>query len=166
MTPERRLADNIKRLSHTSLWLTQGEVTATDGITCSVKIGDAELSEIRLRASLTDNDRNILVVPKVGTSVVLGCISGDYNNMVVLQIDEIDSITINGGELGGLIKIKELTDKLNALVDQFNNHTHTLPPGAVVTPAGPNANPITVPAITSKANNFNAEDYEDELITH
>lgn len=166
MTPERRLADNIKRLSPTSMWMTQGEVTSTDGITCSVKIGDAEFDGVRLRASLTENEKNMLVVPKVGSSVVLGCVAGNLNTMVVLQVDEIDKIVINGGELGGLVKIQELTDKLNALVDQFNNHTHTLPTGAVVTPAGPNANPITVPAITSKANNFNAEDYEDELITH
>ena len=170
MTPERRLAENLKRINPVSMWMTQGEVTATDGVTCSVKIGDAELEGIRLRASLSDNDRQILVVPKVGSAVVLGCITGDLNNMVVLQVDEIESITINGGELGGLIKIQELTDKLNELVDKFNSHTHSLTSGTVnVTGsmgAATNAQPINVPAITSKASKFDAGDYEDETITH
>ena len=101
MTPEKRLADNIKRLNPTSMWMTQGEVTATDGVTCTVRIGDAELEGIRLRASLSDRDRQMLVVPKIGSAVTLGCLTADLNNMVVLQVDEIESITINGGELGG-----------------------------------------------------------------
>lgn len=170
MTPERRLAENIRRINPVSMWMTQGEVTATDGVTCSVRIGDAELEGIRLRASLSDNDRQILVVPKVGSAVVLGCITGDLNNMVVLQVDEIESITINGGEQGGLVKIQELTDRLNELVEMFNSHTHTIATGGIQVEGTAvkqtNTAPITVPAITSKASRFDADDYEDDTITH
>lgn len=170
MTPERRLAENIRRINPTAMWLTQGEVTATDGVTCSVKIGDAELEGIRLRASISNVDKQILVVPKVGSAVTLGCLTADLNNMVVLQVDEIESITVNGGDLGGLIKIQELTDKLNELVDKFNSHTHMVAIGgvSVTGPAGAMANaaPVNIPAITSKASKFNTSDYEDETITH
>ena len=166
MTPERRLADNIKRLNPTSMWLTQGEVVAVEDLTCTVKIGDAEIEGVRLRASLTGRDRQILTVPKVGSSVTLGCLTADLNNLVVLQVDEIEKIIVNGGELGGLIKIQELTDKINALVEAFNSHTHLLPAGAVITSAGPSINPVTVPAITKKAAKLNKKDYEDETIKH
>ena len=170
MTPERRLADNLKRLNPTSMWLTQGEVVAVDDLTCKVKIGDAEIEGVRLRASLTERDRQILTVPKVGSAVTLGCLTADLNNLVVLQVDEVEKIIINGGELGGLIKIQELTDKLNELVDKFNSHTHSLTSGTVNVSgsmgAATNAQPINVPAITSKASKFNAGDYEDETITH
>lgn len=166
MTPERRLADNIKRLNPTSMWLTQGEVVAVDDLTCTVKIGDAEIGGVRLRASLTGRDRQILTVPKVGSSVTLGCLTADLNNLVVLQVDEVEKIIINGGELGGLIKIQELTDKINALVEAFNSHTHLLPTGAVITSAGPSINPVNVPAITKKAAKLNKKDYEDETIKH
>lgn len=170
MTPERRLAENIRRINPTAMWLTQGEVTATDGVTCSVKIGDAELEGIRLRASISDVEKQILIVPKVGSAVTLGCLTADLNNMVVLQVDEIESITVNGGGLGGLVKIQELTDKLNELVDKFNSHTHSLASGTVSVAgsmgAATNAQPITVPAITSTANKFNTSDYEDDSITH
>lgn len=166
MTPERRLADNIKRLNPTSMWLTQGEVVAVDDLTCTVKIGDAEIEGVRLRASLAGRDRQILTVPKVGSSVTLGCLTADLNNLVVLQVDEIEKIIVNGGELGGLIKIQELTDKINALVEAFNSHTHLLPVGAVITSAGPSTNPVNVPAITNKAAKLNKKDYEDETIKH
>ena len=166
MTPERRLADNIKRLNPSSMWLTQGEVVAVDDLTCTVKIGDAEIEGVRLRASLTGRDRQILTVPKVGSSVTLGCLTADLNNLVVLQVDEIEKIIVNGGELGGLVKIQELTDKINALVEAFNSHTHLLPVGAVITSAGPSTNPVNVPAITKKAAKLNKKDYEDETIKH
>lgn len=166
MTPERRLADNIKRLNPTSMWLTQGEVVAVEDLTCTVKIGDAEIEGVRLRASLTGRDRQILTVPKVGSCVTLGCLTADLNNLVVLQVDEIEKIIVNGGELGGLIKIQELTDKINALVEAFNSHTHLLPTGAVITSAGPSINPVTVPAIRKKAAKLNKKDYEDETIKH
>lgn len=166
MTPERRLADNIKRLNPTSMWLTQGEVVTVEDLTCTVKIGDAEIEGVRLRASLTGRDRQILTVPKVGSCVTLGCLTADLNNLVVLQVDEIEKIIVNGGELGGLIKIQELTDKINALVEAFNSHTHLLPAGAVITSAGPSTNPVNVPAITKKAAKLNKKDYEDETIKH
>ena len=166
MTPERRLAENLRRMNPVTLWITQGIVRAVDGITCSVEIGDATLEGIRLRASLTDKDRQILVVPKVGSAVTLGSLSGDYNDMVVLQVDEVESITVNGGKLGGLVNIADLTEKINSLVDAFNKHTHTLATGAVQTPGGVNPAPIVVPAIMNKAARLNKADYEDTKITH
>lgn len=170
MTPERRLADNIKRLNPTSMWLTQGEVVAVDDLTCTVKIGDAEIEGVRLRASLTGRDRQILTVPKVGSSVTLGCLTADLNNLVVLQVDEVEKIIVNGGELGGLIKIQELTDKINELVDKFNSHTHILATGTVQVEGTAvqqaNLAPITVPAVSNKAAKLNKKDYEDETIKH
>ena len=166
MTPERRLADNIKRLQPVNLWMTQGEVVAVDGLTCTVRIGDADIEGVRLRASLTERERQVLVVPKIGSSVTLGCLTADLNNPVVLQVDEVESITVNGGQLGGLINIQDLTDKINALVDAFNSHTHLLPVGAVTTAAGSSTNPVNVPAITKKAAKLDRRDYEDDTIKH
>ncbi len=166
MTPERRLAENIRRLNPVAMWMTQGEVIAVDGQTCTVQIGDAQIQGVRLRASLSSRERQMLVVPKIGSPVTLGCLTGDLNNLVVLQVDEIESVTINGGKLGGLVNIEALTDKINELVDAFNRHNHTLAPGAVITIAGPNTNPVTVPAPARKASRLNKQDYEDPSITH
>ena len=120
--------------------------------------------------SLTERDRQMLVVPKIGSAVILGSLSGDLADLAVLQVDEIERIEINGGQLGGLINISELTDKINALIDMFNSHTHSLPTGtvAVAGNAGTmsNLSEVLVPEVRRKAEKFNKEDYEDNTIKH
>lgn len=171
-----RLARNIRDLvGKTQLSIYQGIITSVDGVTCSIRFGSQEVSGIRLRASLSDNDRQILVVPKVDTAVIVGSLSGDLSELVVLKADEIESIEVNGGKLGGLINIDDLTDKLNKLVnevnalkDAFNGHTHT---GDVTgsCPAGKVKGSCTCLAPTGKAQNaskFNKDDYEDTTVIH
>ena len=171
MDQNKRLYENIRKVSGAMpLTICQGIVSKIDGITCSCKFGNMEISGIRLRASFTERDRQMLVVPKVGSAVILGSLSGDLSDLVILQVDEIDRIEINGGELGGLINIKALTDKINELVQVFNSHTHNLAIGSVSVTgssgASANTQPITVPAISDKASAFKQDDYEDTHIMH
>lgn len=166
MTPERRLADNIRRMVPERLYITQGIVVAVSDMRCTVQIGDARLEGIRLRASLSENERQTVMIPKVGSPVTLGSLSGDYNDMVVLQVDEVESVIFNGGQLGGLINIETLTEKINAIVEAFNAHTHTIAPGTVQVGTYVNAAPVNVPAVSKKAAKLNRKDYEDSNITH
>lgn len=176
MAGENRLARNIRAIAEkTAITIYQGVVTATDGNTCSVRFGSQVIDGIRLRASLSDVDRQFLVTPKVGTAVIVGSLSGDLSELVVLQADEVESIEINGGRNGSFINILDLTAKLNNLVnevnslkDTFNSHTHSgtvtgTAAGGVVTgkcicsaPAGK----------AGKASKFDYRDYEDTAITH
>ena len=89
-----------------------------------VEIGSLLVSDVRLRASETDDNGEMLIVPKVGTAVIIGSLSGDYSSLVVLAVDHVESITINGGKLGGLINIEDITKRLNELVKAVNSHTH------------------------------------------
>lgn len=79
-------------------------------------------------------------------------------------------ISFNSGSLGGLVKIKELTDKLNALIDAFNGHTHQILPGGIAVTGSPsaqsNAAPVSVPAITGKHAKVKVSDYENEKVKH
>lgn len=80
---------------------------------------------------------------------------------MVLAVDEVESITINGGKLGGLINIESLTQKINELVRTFNNHTHQ-----VNTTGSATAQTGTAAAVASKASELNKSDYEDTKVTH
>ena len=145
------------------------EVKQVDGTTCTVTIDGLELREVRLRAVVNDEESGIVVTPKVGSMVMISDLSnGNMNDWAVMMYSEIETIAINGGKNKGLINIEDLTDKLNALVDWCENHTHsgviTAVSGGSGAPAvGTNGNtgkPITAP------NTFNQSDYEDDKITH
>lgn len=138
----------------------QGVVKSVEGITCTVTSGNIDLPDVRLRASETDQDNDIILVPQIGSAVIVGSLSGDLSQLVVLVCDKVDSIrvsgkiTINGGNLGGLVNIKSLTKSLNKFVQSFNSHTHT---GNQGTPTSPPTEPAQI---------FNQTDYEDGSIKH
>lgn len=81
-----------------------------------------------------------------------------------------EGFVINGGNFGGVIKIQELTDKINALIDAFNNHTHEIPSGSVAVTgsatAQSNPAPVSVPPIMSPHTKVQVSDYEDEKVKH
>lgn len=154
MDKYKELAERLKAAAGGSgTTLTQGIVTRVDGVLCDVKIGGITVPGVRLRASEADDSGHMLIVPKVGTAVTVGSLTGDLAQLVVLHVDHAEKVILNGGSLGGLVNIGELTEKLNALVDAFNSHTHQ---GV----HGPTGAPL------KSTETFSREDYEDATITH
>ena len=155
MDQYKELATLIKQASSggSRVTILQGIVKEVSGVTCTVEIGSLTVSDVRLRASEKQEETQILITPAIGSAVILASLSGDMTNLVVVAVDVTESITINGGKLGGLINIEALTAKLNELVQVFNSHTHTAPNG-----------PTTPP--TTSANQLQRKDYEDEKIKH
>ena len=102
-------------------------------------------------------------------SVTVYMIEGSGTDAVLVSATEAERITVdasaeivfNGGGNGGLINIGALTEKINALVDTFNGHTHV-----VSTTGSATAQSGTAEAPMSKAQAFNRSDYEDKLIKH
>nr|DAW61963.1 MAG TPA: hypothetical protein [Caudoviricetes sp.]DAX16657.1 MAG TPA: hypothetical protein [Caudoviricetes sp.] len=155
MDQYKELATLIKQASSGGgrVTILQGIVKEVSGVTCTVEIGSLTVSDVRLRASEKQEETQILITPAIGSAVILASLSGDMTNLVVVAVDVAESITINGGKLGGLINIEALTAKLNELVQVFNSHTHTAPNG-----------PTTPP--TTSAKQLQRKDYEDEKIKH
>lgn len=171
MQPEQRLIRNIRAaVGPNPITVYQGIVASVEGITCTVTFGAQSVSGIRLRASEAEQDAQILLVPRVGSAVIVGSLSGDLSQLAVLSVDAVERIEINGGQLGGLINIEQLTAKINELVEAFNAHTHTLMSGSVIVgvPSAPmtNYNPIIVPKVLTPAKRLVQGDYEDTTIKH
>lgn len=77
-------------------------------------------------------------------------------------------IEFNGGGLDGLVKINELTDKLNNFIREFNAHYHMIPSGSFLisaTAGVPNPQPVPVQTPFQNASNFVADDYKNTKIT-
>lgn len=126
-----------------------GEVLSIDEETetCVVKPLDseAEIYGVRLRGITEDKGKGFLIIPKINSTVILGMI--DSNNAFVSDYSDIekffihteegqkievkDKIKFNNGDLGGMVKVITLTQKLNNLENKLNEiiqllktHTH------------------------------------------
>lgn len=80
---------------------------------------------------------------------------------------ELNKIKLNNDHYGGLIKIDDLTAKLNDLVDEIrilktyiSTHVH-----ASAAPGSPTTAPIVQPTNVTFSS-FNSNDYENETVTH
>lgn len=133
--------------------LMQGVVRKVNGLTCEVELGGITVPDVRLRASEAADGGQMLVTPKAGSAVIVGSLMGDLTQLVVLAVDHAESVVINGGKLGGLVNVEQLTQKINELVQAFNAHTHQGFHG----PTGP-------PLKTAQP--LNRSDYEDTKIKH
>jgi len=158
------------------------EVMAVDKVkrTCDVKPvtgkGDTPIEGVFLNVVPNDGE---IKVPAVGSMVVV--VQSTYNKSYVIGFSDLTewNITISNtvidmvagtiqfgdGSYDGLIKIIDITAKLNNLVTEitalktaFNSHTH--PTAATGSPSMPTI------SFTGNFSNFNKTDYENNNIKH
>ncbi|HPX59820.1 MAG TPA: hypothetical protein PLL02_05250 [Bacteroidales bacterium] len=146
------------------------KVVDVSEVSCVVErvFDNLQIKNVRLNATVKSND-GLVIYPKKDSYVLVTTI--DNEKYFVSQFSEIEKITldvtedifVNGGKNEGLVKIKELTEKLNALVSDFNafvdiysSHTHAV--------SGASTGAPSVPA--TKTENFNQSYYENEKIKH
>ena len=148
----RAIQEAIQILSGThladKLYFIDAEVNSVDeqARSCTVTALSGKVGSeytVRLMASVDDG---LLMIPVVGSSVVV-C-SSDFVTGSIIQYSGIDHISIRGGDLGGLVKVIDLTEKLNnlenklnSLILKYNTHTHNVT--AVGSPTGPGLQPET-----------------------
>lgn len=167
MDKYKELADHLKSMGGKQVTVMQGIVKAVDGNTCSVQIGGILISGVRLRASESSNDKEILIVPKKNTPVIVGSLSGDMTQLAVLSVDQVESITINGGKLGGLINIEDLTSKLNDIEDDINSLKTAMAKWVPMAQDGGLALKTEITDwTTQRLVKSQRGDYEDETIKH
>lgn len=122
MDPYRELHEHLRRIAGGApATLFQGVVTQVSDLTCEVSIDGLHVPDVRLRASTEVDGAQLLMRPAVGAVVIMGTLTGDLDHLVVLSMDRAEEVIINGGELGGLIKVQELTKKLNTIESELNN---------------------------------------------
>lgn len=134
-----KIKDAIKEMGGTLLpGLKIAKVVSCSGYTCTIQMDTLQLKDVRLRAVVNNNEDKVLITPKAGSYVLVYDMSGGkMRDLVVVSCSEVEKIeiktgnttvdidkngvSINGGNLGGLVKIEELTNKLNAIENDLNN---------------------------------------------
>jgi hypothetical protein len=114
---------------------------------------------------LTDDVESIEVNINDGTKLTIteAGVSLNVQDGITLDIDK-NAAVFNGGDLGGLINIADLTGKINDLVgtvnsfiSSFNSHSHTGTHGPTTPP---------VASFSDTAAQFKRGDYEDKTVKH
>jgi len=139
---------------------------------CKAIGGDSDFDVPSVQLMPEPNDGQ-LIVPKIGSAVRVGITQ--RNEPFVVMFSEIDTVYMvaetlyqfNDGSLGGLVKVQELTDKINALENQINDILQVLSTTSIpLAPSGTYpfaplyASILPILPITIK------EDLENILITH
>jgi hypothetical protein len=72
--------------------------------------------DAQLQAGIADG---IIITPKVGSMVYV--LASKYTLPFIIQYSDFVNLTLNGEEFGGLVKVIDLTEKINNLETQIND---------------------------------------------
>jgi hypothetical protein len=103
----------IKNIAASVLAVNQQERTCD----CRPLNGDADVFAVRLQSDLSLTG-GICIFPKVDSNVIIGFLH--KTQAFVMLYSEIDQIIINGGQLGGLVKIQDLVTRINTIENDVN----------------------------------------------
>ena len=119
------------------------------------------INDVLIMASVDDG---FLIIPTVGSTVHI--ITSEGMEPYISQYSAIDKIIFRGGDLGGLVMIQPLINKLNTLENKLNDlmikyNAHVHPVVSVGAPTGPCSILETGPLTPTILN-----DLENKNITH
>jgi hypothetical protein len=162
MSSEVKLIQTMKRSigGNNNIPLITAVVKSVDGDSCTVLYGAddnaTDLVGIRLKATIGGTANYLLVTPKVGSTVMLGSVSGDHNDLCVVKVDEIEKIELKQNDLDILIDCNDSKVSVKSggasLYDLFNQLAQILNNLKVFTPSGVSGTPI--PDTTTKVAQF------------
>lgn len=152
--------------------LFEAAVVESKDTECSVKYQGLVHQNVRLVCGFASSVDTVIAKPAPGSTVLVADLSGGkMRDLVVLMVEKAEAVVINGGTLGGLINIADLTAKLNALADTvnalvnaYNAHTHVV--STTGTAAAQSGTAAATTSTAQPADSFNASDYEDTLVKH
>ena len=181
-----QIANIIRQLSQgSSAVLKLCSVTAVDRSARSVDCDPLDESAPILGVSLQgdqEGEDGFLLLPKVGSYVIVGLIDGQDTGAVLLT-DELDAlevkigdqsleitsdgIILTGGALGGMVKVKELTDRLNNIERDVNSLKQILSSWSPMPNDGGAALKGVVSSWSSRRlQETKRSDYEDTKVKH
>ena len=132
MTTDEQLRKIINRRTPTNAtlhWVEVMEVNEETG-TMDVKgiADDLEYYDVSLGCG------SVVLVPEKGSLCTIAILEGVDTECLLISAERVERVKVkasaeivfNEGKLGGLVKVQELTDVINGVIDKFNSHTHNI----------------------------------------
>lgn len=70
------------------------KVVSIQGTTCTVElVGELKISDVRLCATINDDADGLVIIPKIGSEVVIMSQTGTLSGMMVVKVDAVETIT-------------------------------------------------------------------------
>lgn len=133
----KKLREQLKGVVNAQpIYPVYGIVKAISGDTCTVQVGDLELTDVRLKAT-ADGSENLLLIPAENSNVMMLSSDGSIDNLTIVKMDKVARIKFsqNGlvldfdsetGKLGvknNSVSLYGLFDQLTTLLNGFTlNH--------------------------------------------
>ncbi|WP_264522138.1 hypothetical protein [Flavobacterium sp. N1994] len=68
-------------------------IVSVEGDTCTIKLlSELVLSDVRLKATISDDTDSLLITPKVGSEVMVLSQTGKLSGLVVIKVDSVEKI--------------------------------------------------------------------------
>lgn len=100
-----KLAELLKGLNPSPTTLITVEVVSVEGDTCTVDVDGLPVDGVFLRPT-TAGESKILLTPKVGSFVLVGSLSGDLKQLVVLAADELQKVELISENISLLLDVE------------------------------------------------------------
>ena len=161
MSGDRKIQQAVQMLSGTHLsdkvFFIDAKVLSVNkqARTCRVQAIGGKTANVFTARLMAVVDDGILIIPAVDSTVSV--VRSDFTKPMVAQYGEVDEIIIRGGDLGGLIKVADLTAKLNTFVQQIQAELVKVQTG--ITAVGGTY-------VLGRLSDFSKDDYENKKVTH
>lgn len=130
-----------------------GTVISVGSETCTVKIDSGlEIPEVRMKAFINNSDSKLLIVPKVGSRVQCLSLTGNLNDITLIQVDEPELIECKLNDLSfvldGADNKAKISNDSNDLLSILEGLSGIIKQLTVSTGVGPSGTPLP-PTIAS-----------------
>lgn len=117
-------------------------VVSVENDTCTVKLlSELVLSDIRLKATISEDEDSFLVVPKIGSEVIVMSQTGALSSLMVIKVDAVESIHYKKGDFEfvvdgttGKVTLKKEGANFGTLISNLITEINN---AIILTPAGP-----------------------------
>ena len=130
-----------------------GTVISVGSETCTVKIDSGlEIPEVRMKAFINNSDSKLLIVPKVGSRVQCLSLTGNLNDITLIQVDEPELIACKLNDLSFVLDGEDnkvsISNQSNDLLGILEDLSGIIKQLTVSTGVGPSGTPLP-PTIAS-----------------
>jgi hypothetical protein len=156
MDKEARAIDMLRSISKKGDCFFYATVIKITGDTCSVKIAELELTDVRIKATDDGSTDKLTITPTKNSKVIVGCNNGDLRDLFLVKVDDPEVILYNHGDVkvtidgkakeisleGAKYTLKNSQEDLKTLIEDLIKEIQKI---TVTTGTGPSGVPINLP---------------------